>query len=203
KILAKSPIPARELARAATEAAETTIAAKRVRDVNPRQYEVAEAKANKEAIAQAPKDPAAALQAQRQALLSNRLAKVARDAQTQIKKIVDAQKRYDRDSIRAKMDPDILDQIDALRERFDFRQAPPAGPTKEQVQLQTWVDTQKAFGYAPVQHPDMLNPSVRMHYKDMTVEQLRGFNDTIRSLEQIAKERKSVTVEGKKMDLAE
>lgn len=203
KILAKSPIPARELARAATEAAETTIAAKRVRDVNPRQYEVAEAKANKEAIAQAPKDPAAALQAQRQALLSNRLAKVARDAQAQIKKIVDSQKRYEKDSIRSKMDPDILDQIDALRERFDFRQTPPNGPTKEQVQLQTWVDTQKAFGYAPVQHPDMLNPSVRMHYKDMTVEQLRGFNDTIRSLEQIAKERKSVTVEGKKMDLAE
>ncbi|CAJ0802959.1 hypothetical protein LMG18090_04366 [Ralstonia mannitolilytica] len=203
KILAKSPIPARELARAATEAAEKTIAAKRLRDVNPRQYEVAEAKANKEAIAQAPKDPAAALQAQRQALLSNRLAKAARDAAAQIKKIVDSQKRYDRDSIRSKMDPDVLEQIDALRERFDFRQAPPDGPTKEQVALQTWVDTQKAFGYAPVQHPDMLNPTVRMHYKDMTVEQLRGFNDTIRSLEQIAKERKSVMIDGKKADLAE
>jgi hypothetical protein len=203
KLLAKSPIPARELARAAEDAAHTAISAKKVSDVNPRQYQVAEAKANKEAIEQAPKDPAAAVQAQRQALLSNRLAKAAQDALTQIKKIVDSQARYDKATIRAKMDPDILDQIDALRERFDFRQSPPDGPTKKQVQLQTWVDSQKALGYAPMQHPDMVDPTVRMHYKDMTVEQLRGFNDTIRSMEQIARERKTITKDGKKVNLQE
>jgi hypothetical protein len=203
KLLAKSPVPARELAKAATEAAQTAIAAKRVRDLNPRQYEVAETKANREAIAQAPKDPAAAVQAQRQALLSNRLAKAARDAAADVKKIVSTQSKYDKASIRAKMDPDILEQIDALRERFDFRQRPPEGPTKQQAQLQQWVDTQKAYGYAPVQHPDMMDPSVRMHYKDMTVEQLRGFSDTIRSMEQIARERKSITLQGKRVQLDE
>jgi hypothetical protein len=203
KILTKSPIPVRELTKAATEAAETAIAGKRVRDLNPKQYEVAEAKANKEALEQAPKSPEKAVEAQRQALLSNRLAKAAQDAVAQVKKIVDSQKRYDKASIRAKMDPDILEQIDALRERFDFRKNPPEGPTKQQTQLQTWVDSQKAFGYAPMQHPDMLDPTVRMHYKDMTVEQLRGFNDTIRSMEQIARERKSVMVDGKKVELKE
>jgi hypothetical protein len=202
KLLVKSPISARDLAKAATEAAETAISTKRVRDLNPRQYEVAEAKANKEAIERAPKDPASAVEAQRRALLSNRLAKAAQDAVAQVKKIVADQAKYDKATIRAKMDPDILDQIDALRERFDFRQAPSAGPTKQEVQLQTWIDSQKALGYAPMQHPDMTNPAVRMHYKDMTVEQLRGFNDTIRSMEQIARERKSITIDGKKVDLA-
>lgn len=203
KILAKSPVPVRDLTKAADEAAQSAIAQKRVRDVNPRQHEVAETKANREAIAQAPKSPEKAVEAQRQALLSNRLAKAARDAISDIKKIVSSQARYDKASIRAKMDPDVLEQIDALRERFDFRQKPPEGPTKQQVSLQDWMDTQKAYGYAPVEHPGMLDPAVRMHYKDMTVEQLRGFNDTIRSLEQIAKERKTVTVAGKRMALDE
>ena len=203
KILAKSPVPVRDLTKAADEAAQSAIAQKRVRDVNPRQHEVAETKANREAIAQAPKSPEKAVEAQRQALLSNRLAKAARDAIADIKKIVSSQARYDKASIRAKMDPDVLEQIDALRERFDFRQKPPEGPTKQQVSLQDWMDTQKAYGYAPVENPSMLDPTVRMHYKDMTVEQLRGFNDTIRSLEQIAKERKTVTVAGKRMALDE
>lgn len=203
KLLTKSPIPARDMAKAATEAANRAIAAKKVGDVNPRQYEVAETKANREAIAQAPKDPAKAAEAQRQALLSNRLAKAARDALADIKKIVASQARYDKDSIRSKMDPDILEQIDALRDRFDFRKNPTQGPTKQQASLQNWVESQKAMGYVPVEHPGMMDPAVRMHYQDMTVEQLRGFNDTIRSMEQIARERKSITIEGRKVDLAD
>jgi hypothetical protein len=203
KLLLKSKMAARDLAKAAEEAARTTIAGKRVKDVSARQYEVAETKANREALELAPKDPAKAVESQRRALLSNRLAKAARDALDDIKSIVKSQARYDKASVRAKVDPDILDQIDALRERFDFRQRPPEGPTKRQVALQDWMTAQKAFGYAPVEHPDMLNPAVRMHYKDMTVEQLRGFNDTIRSLEQIGRERKSITIAGKKVDLAE
>jgi len=201
KLLTKSPVPARELARAATEVADKAIAGKVISDLKPRQYEVAETKANKEALAQAPKDPAAAIVAQRQALLSNRLAASARDAVAEVKKIVASQARYDKDSIRSKMDPDILEQIDALRERFDFRQKPPAGPTKAQASLESWVNSQKAAGYTPLENPDMMNPAVRMHYKDMTVEQLRGFNDTIRSMEQLARERKSITIAGKKIDL--
>ncbi len=203
KLLAKSPVPASELARAATEAAHTAISAKLVKDVEPRQYEIAETKANREAIEKAPTDVAAAIAAQRQALLSNRLAKAAHDALAEIKKIVAAQARYDKASIRAKMDPDILEQIDALRERFDFRRAPPDGsPTKQQIQLQQWIDAQKDLGYAPLQNPDMLDPSVRKHYQQLTVEQLRGFNDTIRSMEAIARARKTIMVDGKRQDLA-
>ena len=203
KLLAKSPIPTADLVKAATEAANTAIAGKQIKEVKPRQYEVAETKANREALEQAPKNPAEAVKAQRQALLSNRLAKAARDALAGVAKIVANQKRYDKASVRAKMDPDILDQIDALRERFDFRQRPTNEPTKAETSLKTWVDSQKSFGYTPVEHPGMMDPTVRMPYKDMTVEQIRGFNDTIRSMEQIGRERKSITVEGKKVDLAE
>lgn len=201
KILTKSKIAIRDLTRAADEAARSTIAAKQVKDLNPRQYEVAETKANREALDAAPKDPVAAANAQRQALLSNRLAKAARDATEEVKKIVANQARYDKDSIRKKMDPDILEQIDDLRDRFDFRKNPPEGPTKKEVSLQNWVDAIKGVGYTPVENSDMMNPAVRMHYKEMSVDQLRGFHDTIRSLETIARDRKTVTINGKKVVL--
>ncbi|AIY40194.1 Phage protein [Collimonas arenae] len=201
KLLTKSPVPSREITRAATEVANNSIAAKKVGDLNPRMYEVAEAKANKEAISQAAKDPAAAVKAQRDALLNNRLAKAATDAVAEIKKIVASQKKFDKDSIRNNFDPDILNQIDALRERFDFRQNPPEGPTKAETSLETWIQSQQALGYSPLVNADMLDQSLRMHYKDMTVEQIRGFNDTIRSLETVARERKQITIDGKHVAL--
>lgn len=205
KILSNSDIPANELAKAATEAAAKMIAAKRVRDLSPRQYEVAEAKSNREAVAKAPKDPKGAVDSQRQALLSNRLARAAREAQTEVDKIVAEQKQYDKASIRKKMDLDILEQIDALRERFDFRRNPPGDDTKTaaQTSLSKWISSQQDLGYAPLVNADMTNPTVRMHYKDMTVEQIRGFRDTVQSLETIARARKTVTVEGAQRDLGE
>ncbi|MFM0177134.1 hypothetical protein PQR52_01565 [Paraburkholderia aspalathi] len=205
KILSNSDIPANELAKAAQATAEQMISGKRVRDLNPRQYEVAEAKSNREAVSKAAKDPKAAVEAQRQALLSNRLARAAREAQTEVDKIVAEQKQYDKASIRKKMDLDILEQIDALRERFDFRRNPrdENQKTAGQKSLSTWIRSQQDLGYSPLVNSDMTNPTVRMHYRDMTVEQIRGFRDTIQSLETIARARKSVTVEGKQRELSD
>jgi hypothetical protein len=203
KILAKSPISARTLLNGAREAAEGAIAAKRVGDINPKQYLVAETRANKEAIKLAPKDPEGALQAQRAALLNNQLVKAAYDAQDMVRKALAYAKSFDRISKRLKIEPEERDMIDALLARFDFRQNPPTGPTKQQLQLTQWVESQKAMGYTPTEIPDMLNPEVRMHYKDMSVEQLRGLMDTIRSIEKIGRERRTMTVDGKRMDVAE
>ncbi|SIO58422.1 hypothetical protein [Paraburkholderia phenazinium] len=204
KILSNSDIPATELAKAAQATAERMIAGKRVLELNPRQYEVAEAKANREAITKAPKDPKGAVESQRQALLSNRLARAAREAQAEVDKIVAEQKQYDKASIRKKMDLDVLEQIDALRERFDFRRNPPDENQKTagQKSLSMWIRSQQDLGYSPLVNPDMTNPAVRMPYREMTVEQIRGFRDTIHSLETIARARKSVTVEGQQRDLA-
>lgn len=201
KMLTKSPIPAKQIAKAATEAADTAIAAKRVRDLRPLQYSAAEAKANRSAIEKVGKDPEGAAQAQRAALLNNRLAKAAADAVEDVRKGVLYVKRLGKDSIRQKIDVDIRDQIDQLLERFDFRQVPPEGPSKQRMQLQQWVDSQKALGYAPLEVPDMLNEQMRMHYKDMTLEQFRGLIDTVKSLEQIGRERRTVTVDGQKLDI--
>ena len=203
KVLAKSPISARMLLNGAREAAEGAIAKKLVRDINPRQYLAAETRANKEAIKLAPTDPQGAVQAQRAALLNNQLVKAAYDAQDLVRKALAYAKSFDRTSKRLKIEPEERDMIDALLARFDFRQSPPTGPTKKQLQLAQWVESQKALGYTPAEIPDMLNPEVRMHYKDMSIEQLRGLMDTIRSIEKVGRERHTVTVDGKRMDVQE
>jgi hypothetical protein len=210
KILAKSPISARALLNGAREAAEGAIAIKRVGDLNPKQYLAAETRANREAIKLAPTDPQGAVQAQRAALLNNQLVKAAYDAQDLVRKALAYAKSFDRISKRLKIEPEERDMIDALLARFDFRANPTHTFTgevldpkahKQQLQLTQWAESQKALGYTPVMNPDMMNESVRMHYKDMSVEQLRGLMDTIRSIEKIGRERQTVTVDGQRMDV--
>lgn len=200
KALGKMTGSARDLSRAAGEAAKAAIAAKKVGDLRPAQYRAAEARAGRaaqEALARG--DTAEAAAQKRAQLLNNRLFKESTDAVAEAQKIVRDQRRFDKASIRKKMDPDILDQIDALRDRFEFRQNPPDGPSKEHVSLQTWVDSQKTAYYSPYQHPDMMNERFRAQYKDLTMEQLRGFHDTISSMETVARDRKQVTVDGRKL----
>ncbi|HCE10405.1 MAG TPA: hypothetical protein DEQ40_17730, partial [Oxalobacteraceae bacterium] len=203
KILSKSPIPANQLAKAAKEAADAAIAAKRVMDLRPAQYSAAEAKANREAIKQAPKDPQAAVQAQRAALLNNRLFKAATDAVAEVKKTIDYVNKFNKDSIRAKIDVDIRDQIDDLMRRFDFRQTVPDGPTRKQMNLEKWIESQREAGYTPAFTADMIDPTVRMHYKEMSVEQLRGLRDTIAAMEHLGRERKSIIVNGQRVLVAD
>lgn len=201
KMLSKSPVPASQLAKAATEAAHAAVAAKKVSDLRPAQYSAAEARANREAIKLAPKDPNGAVQAQRAALLNNRLYKAATDAVTEVQKGIVYLKKFDKDSIRGKIALDIRDQIDDLLSRFDLRQKVPDGLTRKQLNLQQWIESQNAAGYSPTVTADMLDPGFRTHYKDMTVEQFRGLVDSIKAMEYIGKKRQELTIGGEKVDL--
>jgi len=203
KILTKSQVPARELAAAAKEAAQQIIAGKAIGDLRPEDYSAAEARANKAMLKAAPKDPAAAVQAQRSALLNNRLYKVARDAQEEVRKALDYIAKFSKDSVRAQIDLDVRDQIDDLLDRFDFRKNPPPDgePTREQVNLQNWLEAQRAAGYNPSVSPEAADPRVRKPYKELTVEQFRGMVDSLKALEQVGRERKTITVDGRKQDL--
>lgn len=201
KILTNSPIPARQIAKGAAEAAAAAIAAKRVRELRPAQHAAAEVRTNREALKLAPHDPAGAAQAQRAALLNNRLFKAASDAVAEVQKGVEYLKKFDKDSVRGKIALDIRDQIDDLLSRFDLRQKVPDGLTRKQVNLQQWVESQVAAGYSPSVTADMLNPGVRMHFKDMTVEQFRGLVDSIKAMEFIGKKRQELTIGGARVDL--
>ena len=200
--LAKATGPASMLAKAAAEAADAAIGSKKIGELMPKQYEIQEAKAARAADKAWKKGDTQETAIQKRAqLLNNALAKKAGEAQAEIEKALKYFKRFDKDSIRSKLEPADRDVIDGLLERFDFRKNPTEGPTKKQVQLQQWVDSQKELGYSPPEIPDMVDPNVRMPYRDMTVDQMRSLRDTIESIEHIARERKLITVDGKRVDL--
>ena len=192
KLLTKSPIPARQLAEAAREAAEAAVAAKRVRDLRPAQHAAAEARANKEAIKLAAKDPAGAAQQQRAALLNNRLFKAANDAVAEVQKGVAYLSKFDKVAVREKIALEYRDQIDALLDRFDLRKSTTNTALDARQSLLTFVEQLSAQGLEPQVPEALLNEARRQHFKDMTVEEFRGLVDAVKSLDHLGRGVKKV-----------
>ena len=202
KALTKATGGVRVLEKAAKAVAETTIAKARVRDINASKYGAAEARAARAADAARVKgDLAEAAQQKRNQLLNNQLEKTARAAAAEVLKSLQYLKKFSKESARAKIDVDIRDQIDDMLARFDLRTNPVDAPTRQQINLEKWVESQTALGMAPNVSPDMLNPTFRTPYRDMTMEQFRGLTDAVKSLEKIGRDRKTVTINGEKQDL--
>lgn len=200
--LAKATGSARMLAKAAKEAAEAAIARKTVGEINPKQYTAAETRAAKAADAAMKKgDTQEAVIQKRAQLLNNRLAKAALDAQTEVQKGLDYLKRFTKDSVRDKIDVDIRDQIDALLEKVDLRKNPPDEPPREVRNLRDWRDSQVAAGLMPSIDERLLDPALRQHYQDMSLEQFRGLVDAVKSMEHVGKERNTLTLDGERLVL--
>jgi hypothetical protein len=190
------------LRKAAKAVAETTIAKARVRDINASKYGAAEARAARAADAARLKgDLTEAAQQKRNQLLNNQLEKTAREAAAEVLKSLQYLKKFNKESARAKIDVDVRDQIDDMLARFDLRTNPVDTPTRQQINLEKWVESQTALGMAPNVSPDMLNPTFRTPYRDMTMEQFRGLTDAVKSLEKIGRDRKTATINGEKQDI--
>lgn len=204
KVLTKSPIPARELLRGAREAAEGAIAAKRVRDVNPRQYEAAETKANKEALKYAAKEPARAVQAQRASLLNNQLAKASRQALTDVDKAVAYFKRLDKKAAQDNMRGEYLEQLNELLARFDLRTSV-TNPAKDRKPLAEFVqeEAERLSAVMPDLPEWVLNEGYRTHYTELAVEQVRGLRDTVKQLEHLARREQKQYLAIRAMEFAE
>lgn len=202
KALTKATGGVRVLEKAAKAVAETTIAKARVRDINASKYGAAEARAAKAADAARVKgDLAEAAQQKRNQLLNNQLEKTARAAAVEVLKSLQYLKKFNKDSVRGKLDVDVRDQIDDMLARFDLRTNPVDAPTRQQINLEKWVDSQIALGMAPDVTPDMLDPAFRTPYRDMTMEQFRGLTDAVKSLEKIGRDRKTAMINGEKQDI--
>jgi len=195
KVLTKSPIHARELLRGAREAADGAVAAKKVRDLNPRQYEAAEAKANKAVLKLVAKDPAGAVQAQRSSLLNNQLVKSSTEAIADVKKGLEYFKKLAKPTVREKIDVAFRDQIDALLARYDLRSSlsPEQARDKNMASLEAFVEKLAAMKFSVDVPESMLTNAERMHYKDMSVEAFRGLVDAVKSLDHLGREVQKVT----------
>ena len=204
KALAKAVGPVRMMFEAAKEAAYNVISGQKVGDIYPKQYQAAEGRASRDSMEALKKgDTAGAANKKREQLLNNQLAKQASDALKEVDKALAYQRKFDRASIRDKLDGEFLQQIDRLRSMVDFRKNPTEGPNRAQQSLEKWAEGLRNLGYEP-QIADWLNDlSTPRSYQDLSMTEFRGVIDAIKSMEFIAREQRKITIDGKKLDLKE
>ncbi len=203
KVLTNSPLPANQIARAAKEAAEATIAGKKVGELRSDRYLAAEARANKEAIAQAAKSPEKAVDSQRAAILNNRLARAAMDAQAEVQKGLDYFKRVDKPSFAKAVGSEYMDRINELLSNYDISNRFSTGSdVAQRQQMRDWLQSEYAkTGVMPEVSDALLDFTNRKHWKELSVEEFRGLVDSIKSLEHVGRQATSVEMNGERVAL--
>jgi hypothetical protein len=123
---------------------------KRMRDINPHQFDVAETRSATQAEkAMAKGDTEGAAVAKRDQLLNMELGRAARDAKEYVAKALDYLKKFDKPSVREAIDLEYRDQIDALLDRADLRKSVSGTELDKREALQAFVERHVAAGYKP------------------------------------------------------
>lgn len=204
KMLSKSPISARTIQKGAKEAADAAVAAKMVRNLRPKQYEAAEAKANREALKLVASDPAGAVRAQRSAVLNSALVKSTNEALTDVQKLVEYGKRLEKDAAQKNMRGEMLAQMNALLGRFDLRTSV-TQPDANRKPIGQWVqeEADRLSAVTPEIPEWAANESFRTNYTELTVGQVRELRDTLKQLEFLARREHKQYAAIRAMDFAQ
>lgn len=181
------------LAKAAKQLADAMISRLRIRDLKPSRYTAAEAKAGRAADkARRDGDLQTAAVQKRNQLVQLYAAKAAITAQEQNQKDLRYLKKFDREGSRKNIDPDYLDQIDAILARFDLKKSTSLKEIDKRKSFAVWLDEQHDMGFEPDVPEELLNSTYTKHYKDMTVEEMRGLVDTIKQVEHLGRLKKKL-----------
>ena len=188
RTLTKATGASREIAKAAKEVAAQTVGAQRVREIREGRYSAAGTRAAREAEKLMAKgDTQGAAMAKRDQLLNLELARASRDAREWVGKALDYLKKFDSDAIRKTVDPDYVDQIDTLLERFDLRASITGKEIERRASLADWLKAQEALGLEPDLPPSVLNEALRTSYKTLTLDELRGLVDSVKQIEHLGR----------------
>lgn len=180
--------PARVMAQMAKQFAEGSIAQKRIRTIKPGQYTRAEARAARDAVRALKAGNLADAAAQKRAqLVNHQLARVALDAIEETDRSVAYLRKFASEGTRKGLDPEYLDQIDQLLERFDLHVSVSGKELDKRASLRDWIETQRAEGFEPEISPNLLAEANRQHYREMTLEEFRGLVDAVKQIEHLGR----------------
>ena len=182
------PVSVNVMVQAAKSFAESIVARTKIIDLKPSRYTAAETRAaaavQKAMLAG---KTAEAIAAQRDRLLNLHAAKETMAAQAEAKKALDYLKKFDKDTIRAKIPKDYLDQIDSVLEGFDLRASTGRTAIQRANALQAWVKSQNDLGIDPILPDDVLARMGQVSYKTLTVEEFTGMVDTVKQIEHLGR----------------
>lgn len=162
---------------------------RKVRDIQPFEYQRAEGMAGRRAFDAAAKgDLAAAYEAKQQQLLNFHLWREAKKARDQIDKIVDRMAGFNKSSRREKLGKaghSYLDQIDAVMEQYEFRTVSLRDLDKR-VSFAKWYADQLALGNEPDVPEFIINTTSKVNYKDLSLSQLEELDDFAQNVNHLA-----------------
>jgi len=174
------------LAKAAKDFAATMIARKQIKAIKPAQHATAEARAAKAATAALKAgDTTLAINEKRNQLVQNFATRVAYDAISEIEKAVRYLRQFDGD-IKT-IDPEYVDQIHALLERFDLRASVSNKDAAKRASLLSWVEAMREAGFEPDIPPELITEASRKPFKEMTLEEMRVLVDTVKQIEHLGR----------------
>jgi hypothetical protein len=170
-------------------AAERIMQNRKVRDIQPFEYQRAEGTAGRRAFEAAAKgDLAAAYEAKQQQLLNYHLWREAKKAREEIDSIVNRMADFNKSTRREKLGKaghSYLDQIDAVMEQYEFRNVSLRDLDKR-VSFAQWYADQLAQGNEPDVPEFILNTSQKVNYKDLSLSQLSELNDFVQNVNHLA-----------------
>jgi hypothetical protein len=185
--LVAHPLPTSAEVRAQAQA---IIARMTIRDVRPIVFQRAGQKASRAAIQAFNKgDIELARDEKIRQRLNLELYRAATQARDGVIDVVKNMARFDKPSTRARIGKaggDYLDQIDGIRERYDFARGLSRAQVQKRKRLTEFVAEQRAEGKEITVPDALLEEAGRTHYTDLTVEELRGLAATVEQIEHLS-----------------
>jgi hypothetical protein len=185
-----NPLPDSDELKVIKAAVERIIAVKRVREIQPNVYRVAEAQSAKAAFDFAAKGKYEdAYTQKRRQILNHELYKAAVKAKEEVEAITEYMRGFDRKATRerlARAKGQFLEQIDALRERFDFTRISNIAAQKR-IALAEWVKEQEEAGREIDIPAELLNETRRISYKELALWELQGLKDAVANIDHVAR----------------
>jgi len=171
------------------QAAERIMQQRKLREIQPFEYQRAEATAGRLAFEAASRgDLDTAFQQKQAQLLNFYLWREARKAREQVEKMSERLYSYNRTTKREKLGKaghDYLDQIDAVMEQYEFRTVS-LRELDKRVSFAEWYQKQLELGNEPMVPEFILNTSRRVNYKDLSLEQMTELYEFVENVNHLA-----------------
>lgn len=171
------------------EAAARVMSERKVRDIQPIEYQRAEAKASRQSYEAFTKgDLEGAYEAKQRQLLNFYLYREASKAKAEVETITERLNGYNKTSKRQKIGKaggDYLDQIDAVMEQYEFRSVSLRQLDKAKSFGQ-WYNDQVAAGNDPYVPEFVLSTMTKTNYKELSLSQLQELDEFVAHLNHLA-----------------
>jgi hypothetical protein len=197
--LAKATEPVRVMLKAAELTAKNILGSKPLSEVKPSEYAASEARAARAAIDAMKKgDSEGAAKAKQNQLVQNALAKEALSVRDEADRKLKYLGKFDNlsTSVAKSIGADYMDRINELLSGYEISKRATHGQGREDIS--SWVLSEyNKTGIMPSVSPDIIAQMGTMHWKDMSISQLRDLHDAVKSLDYVGRRRTEVEIAGK------